>query len=60
MKMKKPFFTLITFFVTQITFAKEKNIDLNSSTIKWTGKEITTKTHYGLFKFKNVSFNVKD
>lgn len=60
MKMKKTFFTLITFFVTQITFAQEKNIDVNSSTIKWTGKEITTKTHYGLLKFKNGSLNVKD
>ena len=45
MKMKKTFFTLITFFVTQITFAQEKKIDVNSSNIKWTGKEITTKTH---------------
>ena len=60
MKMKKTFFTLITFFVTQITFAQKKNIDVNSSTIKWTGKEITTKTHYGLLKFKNGSLNVKD
>lgn len=60
MKMKKTLFTLITFFVTQITFAQEKNIDVNSSTIKWTGKEITTKTHYGLLKFKNGRLNVKD
>lgn len=60
MKMKKTFFTLITFFVTQITLAQKKNIDVNSSTIKWTGKEITTKTHYGLLKFKNGSLNVKD
>ena len=58
--MKKTLMTLITLFVTQFSFAQEKNIDLNSSTIKWTGKEITTKTHYGLLMFQSGNLAIKD
>jgi polyisoprenoid-binding protein YceI len=60
MKMKNNFITLIAILATQLSFAQEKKIDLNSSTIKWTGKEITTKTHYGKLKFKEGTLRLKE
>ena len=44
-------FILIMSFTT-ILQGQEKIINLNLSEIKWVGKEITTKTHYGSLKFK--------
>ena len=59
MKMKKTIVSTIALLFVQIAFAQEKNIDIEASGIKWTGKEITKKTHYGILKFKegNLEMN---
>ena len=43
---------LITIFllINLNLFSQEYNIDLEKSNIKWTGKEITTSSHYGTLK----------
>jgi polyisoprenoid-binding protein YceI len=40
--------------------AQKTTLNIDNSSIKWTGKQITTKTHYGSLKFKsgNVIFKV--
>ena len=48
-------FILIMSFTT-ILQGQEKIINLNLSEIKWVGKEITTKTHYGSLKFKKRKY----
>ena len=42
--------------------AQEKEIDIIKSKIKWTGKEITTKIHYGSLTFSkgNLIFENND
>ena len=39
--------------------SQEKNIDISTSNVIWTGKEITTKTHFGSLKFEkgNILIN---
>ena len=50
-------FILIMSFTT-ILQGQEKIINLNLSEIKWVGKEITTKTHYGSLKFKKGNISI--
>ena len=45
-------------FVSNNLFAQEKILDEKISSIKWTGKEITTKTHFGSLKFKEGKINI--
>ena len=49
--MKKLFIVILLSFTNFYLFGQNKNINLQLSKIKWTGKEITTKTHYGSLKF---------
>ena len=43
---------IISFLVINFElFSQEYGIDLEKSKIKWTGKEITTSSHYGTLKF---------
>tara|TARA_Y100001935_G_C17232100_1_gene470947 strand:+ start:155 stop:715 length:561 start_codon:yes stop_codon:yes gene_type:complete len=49
--MKKLFIVILLGFTNLYLFGQNKNINLQLSKIKWTGKEITTKTHYGSLKF---------
>ena len=43
---------IISFLLINLElFSQEYGIDLEKSTIKWTGKEITTSSHYGTLKF---------
>lgn len=60
MKMKNTFLLTVTLLFTQIAIAQQKSIDVTASTIKWTGKDITTKTHYGLLKFKEGSIEMNE
>ena len=55
--MKTKNILLILFMSMCITTLKsqKKNVNVISSNIKWTGKEITTKIHYGSLKFKKGS-----
>jgi len=45
-------------FGTLFLSAQKTTLNIDNSSIKWTGKQITTKTHYGSLKFKsgNVIF----
>ena len=40
-------------------FSQEYGIDLEKSKIKWTGKEITTSSHYGTLKFVEGEINIQ-
>ena len=43
---------IISFLLINLElFSQEYGIDLEKSKIKWTGKEITTSSHYGTLKF---------
>ena len=43
---------IISFLLINLElFSQEYGIDLEKSTIKWTGKESTTSSHYGTLKF---------
>ena len=48
---------LITAFCCNV-YSQELILDNMNSSIKWTGKEITTKTHYGSLKFKEGKINM--
>ena len=54
--MKKLFTLIFLCFINIYLFGQNKNINLQLSKIKWTGKEITTKIHYGSLKF--ISGNI--
>ena len=61
MKLKKSTsILLLIIFLSSNVFAQELILDNTNSSIKWTGKEITTKTHYGSLKFKEGKINMKD
>ena len=49
------FFLLINFEL----FSQDYGIDLERSKIKWTGKEITTSSHYGTLKFIDGEINIQ-
>ena len=53
MKMIKNVILLITLFSGSLIGAQEKKININESKIKWIGKEITTKIHFGSLKFNS-------
>ena len=60
MKMKKKITYLLTLLGVFIVYAQEKKINVNESKIKWIGKEITTKTHFGSLQFKSGSIIIKN
>ena len=61
MKSKNSTYILLfILFLSSNVFAQELILNNTNSTIKWTGKEITTKTHYGSLKFKEGKINMKD
>ncbi len=53
-------FITITLFICNNVSAQEMTLDTKSSSIKWTGKEITTKSHYGSLKFKEGLLNIRN
>tara|TARA_B100001175_G_scaffold155619_1_gene131882 strand:+ start:633 stop:1205 length:573 start_codon:yes stop_codon:yes gene_type:complete len=60
MKKKNILLILLLSFGTTHVKSQEKIIDLTSSNIKWTGKEITTKIHYGSLKFNKGKITLKN
>ncbi len=60
MKKKNILLLLLLIFVTKYVKGQDKTIDLASSNIKWTGKEITTKIHYGSLKFSEGKIILKN
>ena len=57
MKIQYSFFTIL-FLVSFFINAQNLRLKTDKSTLKWTGKQITTKTHFGSLKFKsgNITF----
>jgi len=49
---------LITVFFCNV-YSQDLILDNMNSSIKWTGKEITTKTHYGSLKFQEGKISMK-
>lgn len=47
-------------FGTFLLSAQKKTLNIQQSTMKWTGKQITSKTHYGSLKFKSGDVLFKD
>ena len=54
-----PTIIILILLVSNNLFAQEMILDQMNSSIKWTGKEITTKTHYGSLKFKEGKISMK-
>jgi len=50
---------ILILLISNNLFAQEMILDKMNSSIKWTGKEITTKTHYGSLKFKEGKISMK-
>ena len=57
--MKINFITFLILILSNNIFAQEMILDEKNSSIKWTGKEITTKTHFGSIKFKEGKISMK-
>ena len=57
MKIQYSFFTIL-FLVSFFINAQNLRLKTDKSILKWTGKQITTKTHFGSLKFKsgNITF----
>ncbi len=53
LKMKIGIFTIITLLITSTSIGQGLTLDTSSSKLKWTGKEITSKQHYGSLVFKS-------
>ena len=58
MKIKNILFIILLSSCITPLQGQEKNIDLSLSEIKWVGKEITSKTHFGSLKFKSGSLSI--
>lgn len=52
MKIQYSFFTIL-FLVSFFINAQNLRLKTDKSILKWTGKQITTKTHFGSLKFKS-------
>jgi len=52
--------TNIILLLTTISISAQLSFDLEKSNIKWTGKEITTKSHFGSLKLLKASIDFKD
>lgn len=60
--MKLKTLTYIIFIITVLSsnvYCQDLILDNINSSIKWTGKEITTKTHYGSLKFEEGKISMK-
>ena len=58
--MKKLYFIIIQLFVSVNLFAQIKSINTEKSKIKWIGREITTKIHYGSLKFLDGNVSITE
>ena len=51
---------IIAFLTSSISFAQNLTLDTSISSLKWTGKELSTKEHYGSLIFKSGNLTLKD
>ena len=50
---------ILLLFSCSIVFGQQK-VDVSASSIKWTGSQISGKTHFGSLKFKTGNITIKD
>ena len=52
---------IMSFIFCSMTLqAQKQNVNIEKSSIRWTGKEITTKTHYGSISFQEASLELNN
>ena len=51
---------LLIIFISYQSFSNERTVNVDKSFVKWTGKEITTKIHYGKLNISSGSITVDD
>ena len=52
-------YLIITLLIASLSFAQQLTLNTSQSKIKWIGKEITTKEHYGSLAFKTGTLTFK-
>ena len=58
LRFKSKILTFVALLICSIGVGQKLNLDTSSSKLKWTGKEITTKEHYGSLDFKSGFLNL--
>ena len=53
-------YIIIAFLTSSISFAQNLTLDTSISSLKWTGKELSTKEHYGSLKFKSGNLTLRN
>ena len=56
----KNFIIILIVFISQQSFSNERTVNIDKSFVKWTGKEITTKIHFGKLNISSGSITVDD
>ena len=56
----KNFIIILIVFISYESFSNERTVNIDKSFVKWTGKEITTKTHFGKLNISSGSITVDD
>ena len=51
---------LLVVFISYQSFSNERTVNVDKSFVKWTGKEITTKIHFGKLNISSGSINLDD
>jgi polyisoprenoid-binding protein YceI len=51
---------IVTLIVSSISFAQNLTLNSSMSSLKWTGKELSTKEHYGSLLFKSGNLILKN
>ena len=53
-------FIIITLLISSFSFSQKLTLDTSISSLKWTGKELSTKEHYGTLMFKSGNLTLKN
>ena len=51
----KNYIIILIVFISQQSFSNERTVNIDKSFVKWTGKEITTKIHFGKLNISSGS-----
>ena len=57
---KKNIFLIVSMLIITMSYGQNLTLDINKSQLKWKGKEITTKEHYGSLVFKSGYLTLKN
>ena len=56
----KKLILLLVVFISYQSFSNERTVNVDKSFVKWTGKEITTKIHFGKLNISSGNITVDD